>query len=165
MKVSRLIVFVFLIACQSNQEFDNQNGNYEEVEIIDSVSIENKADENINNTLMVQGNSIVIFRPDSITFQSFIDKGELGIYEADADFGFYTNEAIELFVKKNEVNILYNELPYIKVIDCKNGPLVFPRDTILYGILLSATDKEIVIDTEIFPTEYYVDLFDKYFKE
>lgn len=126
--------------------------------------IETRKNTHLKDTMKICGNTILILRPDSLRFQSYLDSGEEWIYEVDSDFGFGFSKALDS-INYNGVYEEVTEKRYIKIYDCKECPLLIDRDSINYGFILVKTNGVVKIDNKVFTSEYYIDQFEKYFKE
>ena len=168
-----LIIFTLCLLILSCDNRVKKNKGVASERLIDTLI---RLDENINkgqnkvkleesyliDTIKVYGNSIIVLRPDSLRFQSYLNNGEEWIYEVDSDFGFSFLMALDSF------NLLgveehVTQRRYVEILDCKNGPIVIDRDTIDYGVILTAPGRDIEVDQNLFGGEYYIDLFKKYF--
>lgn len=117
-----------------------------------------------NDTEVIKGNYVLFLRPSDKKFDSL--KEENGIFEADSDFGF----AIQNTIDSLNTNQKYKDLKssvstkrYFKIKNCKNCPPKFDRDTIFYGIILNAPNKEMKILTNIHSGNYLSEI-NEYFK-
>ena len=106
----------------------------------------------------------MILRPDSLRFQSYLDSGKEWIYEVDSDFGFGFSIALDS-LSFDGVTEEVTEKRYVKIIECKGCPLIIDRDTIDYGFILTQPNKKIEIDNNVFPSEYFIERFEEYFKK
>ena len=116
------------------------------------------------DTIKISGKTILILRPDSLRFQSYLDSGKEWIYEVDSDFGFGFSIALDS-LNFDGVTEEVTEKRYVKIIECKGCPLIIDRDTIDYGFILTQPNKKIEIDNNVFPSEYFIERFEKYFKK
>lgn len=96
--------------------------------------------------LKIEGKTVVFLRPDSIKFLQ--NENVEGIYESDADFGF----AIQNTMAEAKKNPKYSSVSFriatdrfLEIKDCKECPKIVDRDSIFYGILLTAPGKKIKI--------------------
>jgi hypothetical protein len=133
-----------------------------------SSEVKTKIDDEIIKTTLqdsirINGNTIVILRPDSLRFQSYIENGDEWIYEVDSDFGFGISEALDSFNLKN-VNETITVKRFIKIEDCNSCPIVIDRDTIDYGIILTGEKRDLKLDQNIFGRDYYIELFNEYYR-
>ncbi len=99
-----------------------------------------------NDSEFIQENYVLFLRPSDKKFDSL--KEENGIFEADSDFGFAIQNTIDSLNTNQKYKDLKNSIStkrYIEIKNCKNCPPKFDRDTILYGIILNAPNKEMKI--------------------
>lgn len=118
------------------------------------------------DTAFVVGNEIVFLRPDSIRYETYSKKLNSGISEADADFGNAVSMALDTIIgNKNfkSVKATISTKRYIKILDCKGGPIIIDRDTVNFGIILSAKGKKIEAEQNVYPGEHYIKVVRKYF--
>lgn len=128
----------------------------------DNIEQKNEEFASLKDTLKVAGNAIVVLRPDSLRFNSYIKSGKEWIYEVDSDFGVGINGALDSFQHSN-IQELITTKRYISIENCRDCPTVIDRDTIDYGIIMSRQNKNIQIDQNIYGADYYLELFKKYF--
>ena len=106
----------------------------------------------------------MFLRPDSARFDHY-KKGGDEIYEADRDFGFgiaATMDSISNNIKYKNIRSAISASRFIVIKDCKSCPLTIDRDTINYGLILTAKNNEIKINTFIHSGDYLYDI-DEYF--
>lgn len=115
------------------------------------------------DTLRAEGKYVIFLRPSDEKFKSLEDQP--GIYEADSDFGF----GISLTIDSLETNPIYSDIEntvtvdrYIEILDCTDCPKIIDRDTLLYGLILTAPNQKIKIITSIHSMPY-LDEIDEYF--
>ncbi|ELY2011358.1 hypothetical protein SL057_002428 [Flavobacterium psychrophilum] len=123
-----------------------------------------KNDIKKNDIEKIDGNYVVFLRPDEKKFESL--KNQDGIYEVDSDFGFAIQNAIDSLDTQSELKKIKNIVStkrYFKIENCKNCPKTIDRDTILYGMILAAPNKEIKIISEV-PAQSLLPLIKEYFK-
>ncbi|MFT3903268.1 MAG: hypothetical protein QM727_08840 [Niabella sp.] len=117
-----------------------------------------------NDTEKISKNHVLFLRPDDRKFESA--KDESGIYEVDSDFGFAVQNAIDSlnFISKyKNINSSISTKRYIEIDDCKDCPQKIDRDTIWYGMILTAPGRDIKIVTGV-QTLNYLPAIDEYFK-
>jgi len=98
----------------------------------------------LHDTTILSGSFILFLRPDSARFESYDE--DSGIYDADADFGVaITNsmDGISKNKKYHNLKALISTNRFIIIKDCKTCPLTIDRDTIDYGVILSAKNKPV----------------------
>lgn len=98
----------------------------------------------LHDTTVAGGSFILFLRPDSARFESLASGGHPGIYEADSDFGFGiegTRAGLFADRKYRHVKVLVSTDRYITINDCKSCPLTIDRDTVNFGVILSAEGK------------------------
>lgn len=120
--------------------------------------------DGFGDTTIISGNTILFLRPDSNKFHTHIkENGEVGIYEADSDFGFGTSATLDSLgrlVKYNNLKSDVTEKRYVLIKDCTGGPLTIDRDSIFYGVILSAPAKEMKLSTMIHSSDYLAEIND-----
>ncbi|WP_157490929.1 hypothetical protein [Maribacter dokdonensis] len=143
---------------------------------LDQITVENKMQSDngiediqefthLKDTIEISGKAILILRPDSLRFQSYLDSGKEWIYEVDSDFGFGFSTALDS-LNFDEVIEEVTEKRFVKIVECKGCPKLIDRDTIDYGYILTRPETEIEIQgNSVFGSEYYIQKFEKYFKE
>lgn len=118
----------------------------------------------LKDTVKIKGKSILILRPDSLRFQSYLDSGKEWIYEVDSDFGFGVSRALDS-INIEGVFESVTDKRYVKIENCLNCPLIVDRDTIDYGFILTKPNRAIVIDQNVYGAEYYIKKFENYFEK
>ncbi len=116
-----------------------------------------------NDTEFIQENYVLFLRPNDQKFDSLKEENE--IYEADSDFGFAIQNTIDSLNTNQKYKDLKSSIStkrYIEIKNCKNCPPKFDRDTILYGIIMNAPNKEMKILTNIHSSNYLSEI-DEYF--
>ena len=116
-----------------------------------------------NKPLKVTGNSVIFLRPSDETFTTL--ENEEGIYEVDSDFGFAISRTIDSLETNPKFKSIKSEVytgRYLEIQDCKNGPKTIDRDSIYYGLIFSAPNKEIKIIPNV-QALYYLDEIEEYF--
>ena len=116
-----------------------------------------------NKPLKVTGNSVIFLRPSEEIFEAL--ENEEGIYEVDSDFGFAISRTIDSLETNPKFKSIKSEVytgRYLKILDCKNGPKTIDRDSIYYGLIFSAPNKEIKIIPSV-QALYYLDEIETYF--
>jgi hypothetical protein len=119
----------------------------------------------LKDTTIISGNYVLFLRPDSLRFESYTKDSGSGIYEVDSDFGFgisVTIDSISESKRYKNIKTIVSEKRYIIIKDCKNSPLTIDRDTINYGLIMTAKGKEIKISTFVHSGDYLYDV-DEYF--
>lgn len=155
---------IFLIyACKSDIKNADEKINTLEVES-NTDQLKTQKFTHLKDTIKIKGNTILILRPDSLRFHSYLNSGKEWIYEVDSDFGFGFSTALES-INYNGVYEDVTDKRFVIIYDCKGCPLLIDRDTIDYGFILTKRKGVIKIDNKIFPSEYYIDQFEKYFNE
>ena len=165
MKKSNLIFFLtlILISCKSEPK---KNVDLTESQKSESEIGQKDSQEfvHLKDTIKISGKTILILRPDSLRFQSYLDSGKEWIYEVDSDFGFGFSTALDS-LNFDVVTEDVTEKRYVKIIECKGCPLIIDRDTIDYGFILTQPNKKIEIDNNVFTSEYFIERFEEYFKK
>lgn len=137
---------------------------------IDFPTIFTKKNEGINkyetnkSLKKIRGKTVVFLRPNSEKFEAM--KDEDGLYEVDSDFGFAVLDIINNLKTNPEFKTIESLVlteRYIKIEDCKNCPQILDRDSIYYGIILTAPNKGIKIIPNI-ETLHYLNDIEEYFK-
>lgn len=115
------------------------------------------------DTLRVEGKHVIFLRPSEEKFKSLEDQP--GIYESDSDFGF----GISLTIDSLETNPIYSKIKntvtvdrYIEIKDCADCPKIIDRDTLFYGLILTAPNQKTKTITSIHSMPY-LDEIDEYF--
>ena len=124
------------------------------------------SDVHLVDTTFIEGNHVTFLRPDDARYESYTRIPKSGIETADAHFGDATNMAIDTIIKNKNfkhIQAIVSSRRYIVIKDCKNCPITIDRDTINYGVILSAKGKEIKFEQDIFPGEHYIGLVREYF--
>ncbi len=167
-KLKKLLYFTFIfltfLNCENNKLVNNENRKLNiEKNVIDKNEFQNQEIE-YNDMEKINGNYVVFLRPDDKKFESL--KNEDGIYEVDSDFGFAiqnTIDSIDSEFEFKKINNIVSTKRYLKLENCKNCPKTIDRDTILYGIILTAPNKEIEIISGVQALNY-LPLIKDYFK-
>ena len=118
----------------------------------------------LQDTTIIEGNFVLLLRPDSTRFDRYTKESD-EIYEADSDFGFgiaATMDSISNNIKYKNIRSAISVSRYIVVKDCKSCPLTIDRDTIDYGLILTAKNNEIKISKVMHSGGYLHDI-DEYF--
>lgn len=118
-----------------------------------------------SNYAKINGNSVIFLRLNEKKFDSL--KNEDGIYEVDSDFGFAIQNTIDSLKKSNSkfknIKIKITTERYFEIEDCENCPLIIDRDSIYYGIILTAPKKEIRIISGV-QTLNYLQIIEEYYE-
>lgn len=163
MKKLILLILIFsLLGCKSEPK-NIETNNFVPVTDKSPDSIFAQDYTQLKDTVNIKGNYILILRPDSIRFQSYLNSGKEWIYEVDSDFGFGVSTALDSF-NVNGITESITDKRFVKISDCKNCPTIIDRDTLDYGVILTGENKEVKVDDNVFGSEYYIDLFKNYFK-
>tara|TARA_R100000789_G_C3014649_1_gene152134 strand:+ start:1621 stop:2118 length:498 start_codon:yes stop_codon:yes gene_type:complete len=164
MKKSTLIFFLtlILIGCKSEPK---KNVDLTESQKSESEIGQKDSQEfvHLKDTIKISGKTILILRPDSLRFQSYLDSGKEWIYEVDSDFGFGFSTALDSLDLDGVIEEV-TEKRYVNILDCKGCPMLVDRDTIDYGFILTKPNSGIDIDNNVFSSEYYIQEFQNYFK-
>lgn len=118
----------------------------------------------LQDTVTINEDFVLFLQPDSIRFENYANEDE-NIYDADSDFGFGMSATIDTISKNKKYNNIHtgvSDKRYIVIRDCKNCPQTIDRDTINYGVLLTAKGKEIKLQTNLHSGNYLQDV-DAYF--
>lgn len=170
------ILLFSLIAFSCNQSPENSGNdsiaNSDSSKIkIDSVPSKTDSTKfigtHLSDTAFIYGNEIIFLRPDSLRFESYAKKLNSGISEADADFGDAVSMALDTITGNNNfksVKAMVCTKRYIQLMDCKGGPITIDRDTVNFGIILSAKGKKMEAEQNIYPGEHYIKVVRKYFE-
>ena len=169
MKIKRLflVLIITFFSCKNSsdrkEELKSTKEKDQKSDTIDGSEQPNKYTwTNLKDTLKIEGNSIVILRPDSLRFNSYLKSGKEWIYEVDSDFGFGITKAIDSFHNPN-IEKFFTDRRFLKINNCYECPILVDRDTIDYGIIMVSQNKRIKIDQNVYGMEYYLELFNKYF--
>lgn len=120
----------------------------------------------LKDTAVVLGDWVIFLRPDSMRFESYSKKLKQGVYEADADFGDAVSMSIDTILGNKDfkgLKAMISNKRYIKVMDCKRGPVTIDRDTVNFGVILTGTGKDLKAEQNVYPGEHYLRLIRKYF--
>jgi hypothetical protein len=112
----------------------------------------------------INGNTVIFLRPSDEKFENL--KGEQGIYEVDSDFGFAIQRTIDSLQNNPKFKAIKNEVyteRYIEIEDCRDCPKSIDRNSIYYGLILTAPNKEIKIIPNV-QTLNYIQIIEEYFK-
>jgi hypothetical protein len=121
----------------------------------------------LTDTITVRGNFILFLRPDQQRFDSYNEDEHPGLYEADSDFGFGIDNTLNALAKNRQfkgIQGLVSTERYVLIRDCATCPLVIDRDTIDYGVILSAKDEQIETTYESVHGGDYLEEVKAYFK-
>jgi len=126
----------------------------------------NDTEENTDQTTptKINGSAIIFLRPNDEKFKEVNE--EEGIYEVDSDFGFGIQKTIDGLKTNSKFSKLKYEIltdRFIKIEDCKDCPKIIDRDTIYYGLILTAKNEEIKIITNV-QSLGYLQTIEDYFK-
>ena len=156
-------MLIFLItSCQSEKK-KNESGTDSQQTVSEIEEKEIQEFTHLKDTINISGKTILILRPDSLRFQSYLNSGKEWIYEVDSDFGFGFSMALDSLNLDGVIEEVTDKR-YVKIIECTGCPLIIDRDTIDYGFILTRPNKEIEIDNNVFPSEYFIAEFEEYFK-
>ncbi len=158
---SLAIIILLFYGCNSDLKNHKENSDILETDL-KSDTIKSQLPTHLKDTVKISGNTILILRPDSLRFQSYLDAGKEWIYEVDSDFGFGFSIALDS-VNINGVNEDVTDKRFVKILGCKDCPILIDRDTIDYGFILVKTNESIRIDNSVFSSEYYIQEFEQYF--
>ena len=117
-----------------------------------------------NDTEKISGNFILFLRPSDEKFNAA--KEEAGLYEYDSDFGFAIQNTIDSLEGNSKFAKIGNEVStkrHIQIENCVNCPELIDRDSIWYGLILSAPNKKFKIITNVQPLGYLSEI-EEYFK-
>jgi hypothetical protein len=120
----------------------------------------------LSDTAMFSGSWVIFLRPDSARFEFYDQKLQSGLYEADADFGVAISMAIDSIIGNKDfkgIKGMVSTKRYITLLDCKGGPVTIDRDTVNYGVILSATGKPMKAEQNVYSGAHYVNVIRKYF--
>ena len=120
----------------------------------------------LKDTTAVLGDWVIFLRPDSMRFESYSKNLKQGIYDADADFGDAVSMSIDTILGNKDfkgLKAMISNKRYIKVMDCKRGPVTIDRDTVNFGVILTGTGKALKAEQNVYPGEHYLRLIRKYF--
>ncbi|MCM8568576.1 hypothetical protein NE848_04250 [Gramella jeungdoensis] len=117
----------------------------------------------LKDSLKVKGTAVIVLRPDSLRFDYYLKSGDEWIYEVDSDFGFGITKALGSFQYPG-ISKFYTDKRFIELEDCKACPMAIDRDSIDYGLILTAPERNVRIDENIFGMEYYLEIFNEYFR-
>lgn len=116
----------------------------------------------LTGTTFIKGKTVVILRPDSLRFNSYLTHGDEWIYEVDSDFAFGITGALDSL----------KHLDYfksVKVVSSANRYIVIEpnyivdRDSINYGLILISPNKTVIVDENIYGKGYYYQIIHNYF--
>ena len=173
MKKSHLFIFSLLIL-SCGQPSENKN-----VDSLHTDTAKKNKDKNGNNdslvfsdvhltdTTFVDGNHVTFLRPDDARYESYTHNPKSGIVTADAHFGESTSMAIDTIIgnkKFKGIKAMVSSRRYIVIRDCNTCPITIDRDTINYGVILSAKGREIELEKDIYPGDHYIQMVRDYFK-
>jgi hypothetical protein len=119
----------------------------------------------LKDTTFIKGSYVLFLRPDDLTFKSYEADENPGIYEIDSDFGFAMAATMDTLANNRRYKNIKTDIStarYIVIQDCKNGPFVFDRDSINYGLILTSKAKAIQLHTLVHSGDYLEEV-DDYF--
>ncbi|UKN03797.1 hypothetical protein K6119_09870 [Paracrocinitomix mangrovi] len=168
-----IISTLLLFGCSQPSEEKTHNQTKSEPQIqTDTIATENQVEElelaKLKDSTFINGKHVVIFIPDTVRFNSYLEKGEEWIYEVDSDFGFGISDALDSLEQEKffkDVKTTSTENRYVIINGNYNQDVIIDRDTINYGLLLTAPNHEYQIDDNIYGMSYYYDLIKAYFQE
>jgi hypothetical protein len=120
----------------------------------------------LKDTVTVLGDWVIFLRPDSMRFESYSKSLKQGINEDDAYFGDAVSMSIDTIIGNKDfkgLKAMISNKRYIKVMDCKNGPVTIDRDTVNFGVILTGTAKDLKAEQNVYPGAHYLKLIRKYF--
>lgn len=97
------------------------------------------------DTLKAEGSFILFLTPTEQRYNEMVNDST-GSGDADSDFGDgirNTLDSLKANSHYKDIQGLVSQQRYILIKDCKGGPIVLDRDTISYGVVLSAPGKAI----------------------
>lgn len=139
MRLFSFLILILLTACSSDKSSSKRT-------ISTTKPNTHTYDTHLRDTVTVRGNFILFLCPDDQRFESYTKDPNSGIYEIDGDFGIgIANTLDELSKNKkfNGVQSLVSTKRYILIQDCATCPFMIDRDSIDYGVILSAKNQQI----------------------
>jgi hypothetical protein len=100
----------------------------------------------LRDTTYASGSFILFLRPDDDRYAELDKDPDGGAADGDSDFGVgisNTTDSMSKNERYKDVKTLNSTKRYIFIKDCKGGPLLIDRDSVSYGVILSAKGKEI----------------------
>ena len=156
---------ITLFSCKNSSDKKEDNNLTKEKDEFNTIEDSEQLDftwTSLKDTLEIEGNSIVILRPDSLRFDSYLKSGKDWIYEVDSDFGFGVTKALDSFHNPT-IEKFFTDKRFLKINNCNECPKLIDRDSIDYGIIMVSQNKNIKIDQSVYGMEYYLELFNNYF--
>jgi hypothetical protein len=120
----------------------------------------------LSDTAMFKGSWIIFLRPDSARLDFYSKKLESGIYQMDAEFGdaiAMTGDSIVSNKDFKGIKGMVSTKRYITVVDCKECPVTIDRDTVNYGVILTASGKSLKAEQNVYDGPHYIKAVKKYF--
>lgn len=120
----------------------------------------------LSDTVFIKGNVMVFFLPDSLRFENLVNNGAEGIYEVDADFGLGVSRTIDSMnrnPKFNHIDVQTTTKRFVRIADCNGGPVIFDRDSVNYGYIMSSSGHNFIWTGEVHSSDYVMDV-EEYFR-
>lgn len=120
----------------------------------------------LQDTAMFKGSWIIFLRPDSARLDFYSKKLESGIYKTDAEFGdaiAMTGDSVVGNASFKGIKGMVSTKRYITIVDCKECPVTIDRDTVNYGVILTATGKPLKAEQNVYDGPHYIKALKKYF--
>jgi hypothetical protein len=120
----------------------------------------------LSDTAIFKGSWIIFLRPDSARLDFYSKKLQEGIYKTDAEFGdaiAMTGDSVVSNTDFKGIKGMVSTKRYITIVDCKECPVTIDRDTVNYGVILTATGKPLKAEQNVYDGPHYIKAMRKYF--
>lgn len=169
-----LLIALFISSCSSEEKTGNDTlpdtisqplpKDHTDVTILaDSTKL---LGPHLSDTAMFTGSWIIFLRPDSARLNFYSKKLQEGIYQTDAEFGdaiAMTGDSIVGNKDFKGIKGMVSTKRYITVLDCKECPITIDRDTVNYGVILTATGRSLKAEQNVYDGPHYIKAVRKYF--
>lgn len=171
MKQTLLLVAIgiFLVCCGSSENQNKQDTISDSTKSTSTQTVWGGSaiipTTHLQDTIEIDGNMILFLRPDFARLESYV-KQDSTVKELDTDFGTGISGTFENLTKNAKYENLKMEISicrYVKIRDCKGGPVVLDRDSVNFGYVLTQTGKDFITSNEVHSDDYTTEI-DEYFK-
>ena len=127
-------------------------------------TVDNKP-THLADTTFLHGANILFLMPDSARFEQLASEDE-GVYEADGDFGSGVSATMDSMSHNKRYQNIHRGIShkrFVVILDADGGPKTVDRDTLNYGLLLTAKHKPMQL-TNMIHSGTYLEEINDYFK-